>query len=216
MSCDSKNRRLGNRSRFYLDPYRAVDVHHNRLPHWQQGDKFVFVTWRLGDSLPQAKLDQWREEQKLWLKHHPRPWNSQTARRYRNRFSGRINDWLDQGNGSSILRDPALAKIVADSLRHFDGRRYELESFIVMPNHVHVLFRPLGSNRLGDILRSWKLFTARRINQKTGRSAKLWQKDYWDRLIRHETHFLQCLEYIRENPAKAGLREGEFVLFEKV
>ena len=45
---------------------------------------------------------------------------------------------------------------------------------------------------------------------------KLWQKDYWDRLIRNEIHFLQCLEYIRENPGKAGLREGEFVLFEKV
>ena len=216
MSCDSKNLRLGNRSRFYLDPYRAVDVRQNRLPHWQQGDKFVFVTWRLGDSLPQAKLDQWRGERKLWLKRHPRPWNSQTSRRYRNRFSGRIDDWLDQGSGSCVLKDPALAQVVADSLRHFDGRRYELVSFVVMPNHVHVLFRPLGSHRLGNILRSWKLFTARQINQKTGRSAKLWQKDYWDRLIRHETHFLQCLEYIRENPEKAGLREGEFVLFEQV
>ena len=65
-------------------------------------------------------------------------------------------------------------------------------------------------------MRSWKLFTARHINQRTGRADKLWQKDYWDRLIRNEIHFLQCLEYIRENPEKAGLREGEFVLFEKV
>ncbi len=49
----------------------------------------------------------------------------------------------------------------------------------------------------------------------TGTSGKLWQKDYWDRLIRNPVHFLTCLEYIRENPGKAGLGEGEFVLFEK-
>ena len=64
-------------------------------------------------------------------------------------------------------------------------------------------------------MRSWKLFSARQINRETGKSGRLWQKDYWDRLIRDETHFLECLEYIRENPGKAGLKEGEFVLFEK-
>ena len=185
------------------------------MPHWQQGHKFIFVTWRLGDSLPQAKLDQWRVERDLWLRRHPRPWDPKTAKGYRNRFSGRIDDWLDRGSGSGILRDPALANIVADALRYFDGQRYELTSFVVMPNHVHVLLRPLGSHRLGDILRSWKLFSARQINRETGKSGRLWQKDYWDRLIRDETHFLECLEYIRENPGKAGLKEGEFVLFEK-
>lgn len=49
-----------------------------------------------------------------------------------------------------MLEDPANAKIVADALRHFDGERYELASFVVMPNHVHVLFRPAGKNVLAD------------------------------------------------------------------
>ncbi|MDE2926802.1 MAG: transposase [Acidobacteriota bacterium] len=174
------------------------------------------MTWRLGDSLPQIKLAQWREEREFWLKRNPRPWDSETAKRYRKRFSGRIDNCLDQGSGSCILRDPALSRIVADALRFFDGQRYELAAFVVMPNHVHVLFRPLGSHRLGNILRSWKLFTARQINRTTGRSGKLWEKDYWDRLIRDEMHFMKCLEYIRENPEKAELRDGEFLLFEKV
>ena len=203
----------GNQS--YLDPYAAVEVRRNRLPHWQQGHKFIFVTWRLGDSLPEAKLVQWREERALWLKNNPRPWNSKTARRYHDRFLQRIEDWLDQGSGSCILKDPALARIVADALRYFDGQRYELSSFVVMPNHVHVLFRPLGRHRLGNILSCWKGFTGHQIRKKTGTSGKLWQKDYWDRLIRNPEHYLNCLEYIRENPGRAGLREGEFVLFER-
>ena len=200
----------------YLDPYTPVEVRRNRLPHWQQGHKFIFATWRLGDSIPKAKLDLWRQERGLWLKHHPRPWDARTAKRYHVRFSRRIEDWLDQGSGSCILKDPALARIVADALRYFDGQRYELASFVVMPNHVHVLFRPLGSHRLANIMSCWKGFTGHRIRKKTGTSGKLWQKDYWDRLIRNPLHFLKCLEYIRENPGRAGLGEGEFVLYEKV
>ena len=199
----------------YFDPYGEIDVTENRLPHWQQRNVFVFVTWRLGDSLPQVKLDQWKEEQGIWLKRHPRPWDARTARRYHKRFSRRIEDWLDQGSGSCILKDPVLARVVADALRHFDGERYELASFVVMPNHVHVLFRPLGSHQIPKIVKSWKWFTARQINRRAGNSGAFWQEDYWDRLIRDPLHFSWCVEYISENPTKAGLRDGQFLLFEK-
>ena len=176
----------------------------------------MFVTWRLRDSLPQAKLEQWREERNLWLLRHPRPWDARTTNRFAIQFSRRIENWLDQGSGSCLLKDPALSRIVGDSLRHFDGLRYELASFVVMPNHVHVLFRPLGSHHLKNIVKSWKGFSAHVINRKIGESGRIWQKDYWDRLIRHPRHFLKCAEYIRKNPEKAELRRGEFLLFEKV
>ncbi len=202
-------------SHSYLDHYGRIDVTRNRLPHWQQGNVFVFVTWRLEDSLPKVKLNQWRQERESWLKRHPRPWNVKTATRYRKRFSRRIEDWLDQGSGSCILKNPALAKIMADALRYFDGERYELFSYVVMPNHVHVLFRPLGSHRIPNIVKSWKGFTALQINRRTGKSGTLWQEDYWDRLIRNPRHFWRCWEYIRLNPAKARLSGGEFLLFEK-
>jgi len=198
-----------------IDGSGIVDVWRNRLPHWQNGNRFVFVTWRLRDSLPQAKLVQFREERNSWLKQHPRPWDARTAKCFGIQFSRRIEDWLDQGSGSCILKDPAFARIVGESLRYFDGLRYELASFVVMPNHVHVLFRPLGSHHLKDIVKSWKGFSAHMINRKAGTPARIWQKDYWDRLIRHPVHFMNCVEYIRENPAKAGLREGEFLFFER-
>ena len=215
MPTTTKNRELES-SHSYFDHYVDVDVTKNLLPHWQQRNVFVFVTCRLGDSLPQAKLVQWQEERGIWLKRHPRPWNANTAIRFHKRFSRRIEDGLDQGSGSCVLKDPALAGVVAESLHYFNGKRYELASFVVMPNHVHVLFRPLGLHRIQKIVKTWKGFTAWEINRRTGNSGPLWQEDYWDRLIRHPLHFCRCAEYIRENPTRAGLRDGQFILFENI
>jgi type I restriction enzyme R subunit len=196
----------------FFNPDGEIDKWKHRLPHWQQGEAWVFVTWRLGDSLPKTKLDQWKEEREIWLKHHPEPWDETTEAGYHDRFSRRIDDWLDLGSGSCVLKDPAHAHIMANALRHFDGKRYELASFVVMPNHVHVLFRPLAGHALAEILKSWKGFTAREINKRIGKTGALWQDEYWDRLIRNEGHFFKVAEYIRENPVKAKLREGQFLL----
>jgi REP element-mobilizing transposase RayT len=75
-----------------------------------------------------------------------------------------------------------------------------------------VLFRPLEGHALPEIVKSWKGFTSREINKRAGKTGALWQDEYWDRLIRHEQHFFKVAEYIRENPVKARLREGEFIL----
>ena len=159
-----------------------------------------------------GKLQQWKAERETWLRLHPEPWDEKTEEEYHERFSRQIDEWLDQGSGSCVLRDPKLAALVADAIRHFDGERYDLASFVVMPNHVHVLFRPRSPHRLEEILKSWKGFTAREINRRIGKTGTLWQEDYWDRLIRNSRHFAKCVEYIRENPSKAKLREGEFVM----
>jgi type I restriction enzyme R subunit len=192
----------------FFNPDAEIDVTRNRLPHWQQGEAWVFVTWRLGDSLPKVKLDQWKAEREAWMKHHPEPWDEKTEAEYHDHFSHQLDEWLDQGSGSCVLKDPANSKIVADALRHFDGERYELASFVVMPNHVHVLFRPIGEHALAEILKSWKGFTAREINKRIGKAGALWQDEYWDRLIRNERHFFKVAEYVRENPVKAKLEGG--------
>src|SRR2546423_1278241 len=58
---------------------------------------------------------------------------------FRRTSSVRWNDDLDACHGACVLRRPGLAAIVAESLRHFDGERYELTDFVIMPNHVHIL-----------------------------------------------------------------------------
>jgi len=127
---------------------------------------------------------------------------------YHRLFSARLENWLNKGTGSCVLRDPENARIVAGALGHFNGERYALAAYVVMPNHVHVLFRPLAGHDISGVMKSWKGFTAHEINRRAGGSGKLWQTESWDRLIRNERHFYKTAEYIRLNPLMAGLREG--------
>ncbi len=83
-----------------------------------------------------------------------------------------------------------------------------------MPNHVHAVFVQNTGWPLEKLLRSWKSFTSRKINSLLGRNGSVWQQDYFDRLVRDEKHFANCVRYIRRNPAKARLRNGEFILYE--
>lgn len=83
-----------------------------------------------------------------------------------------------------------------------------------MPNHVHCLTTLSVESRLEKVIQSWKGFSATSINKHLGRRGPLWQEDYFDRLIRDAEHFTNCARYIRRNPHKAGLKDGEFTLFE--
>lgn len=67
---------------------------------------------------------------------------------------------------------------------------------------------------LEKLTQSWKRFTARQINKLLDRSGNLWQRDYFDRLVRDEKHFANCVRYIRRNPEKARLPRHEFLLWE--
>jgi type I restriction enzyme R subunit len=198
----------------FYTPGVALDSYRRRLPHWQQVDTWCFITFRLRDSLPGTKLDLWRRERDEWLKTHPQPRSIKDHSDYHRTFTARIEHWLDQGSGSCVLRKPAAGRIVTEALLYFDEERYRLDSFVVMPNHVHVLMHPLGEWTLHGILKSWKSFSARQINGLNGTSGSLWQLESWDRLIRDQTHFRRCRAYIRNNPAKAGLKEG-FVFWQR-
>jgi type I restriction enzyme R subunit len=197
----------------FLDPYAPIKKHKHKLPHWQQGSVYYFVTWRLADSLPKEKLSRWIEERDLWLGLHPKPWDTSTETEFHERFSRAIEEWLDAGEGSCVLRNRALASCVADALLHFDNQRYAMDCFVVMPNHVHALFRLLTPHRLESVVKSWKGFSAREINRRLKKRGPVWQEDYWDRLIRNESHWAKCREYILENPPKARLSQNEFILF---
>jgi putative DNA methylase len=176
------------------------EVHRTRLPHWEAGEAPQHIIFRLADSLPTHLLAQWEEE----LRHLP-----ETRRNAERRQ--RIEQALDAGHGSCLLRDPALAQIVEDALLHFDGLRYRLHEWAVMPNHVHVLVTPLHGYSLSSIVHSWKSYTAKAINRVRGSSGPVWQEDYFDRMVRDETHFAHVAAYVRENPQRAGLPEDLWV-----
>jgi hypothetical protein len=119
----------------------------------------------------------------------------------------RVELWLDQGMGSCRLREPAAAKEVIDAMHFFDGERYELGSYVVIPNHVHAVVRPLlcADEPLERILQSWKRHSARQINRQFGLAEHFWQQESFDRIIRDEEHLWRALQYIGSNPSRAGL-----------
>ncbi len=174
-----------------------------------------FVTWTLGDALPAVRRAQIARERAEWVSLNPKPWSGDQERKYYQLFSERVQEWLDAGAGDCVLKQPRLSRIVADALHYFDGERLRLDSYVVMPNHVHVLFAPHPDHALEQILKSWKGFTARVINQHLNRSGSLWMKDYWDSLIRSREHYLHVRRYISENPQKAKLPPHTYLLWHR-
>jgi REP element-mobilizing transposase RayT len=193
-----------------FDPYDSAGIHSRRLPHWEQPGCTYFITFRLADSLPQDKVQQWYVERTKWLEQHPQPLSEEEAADYQRLFPDRLEQWLDAGYGECWLKDSKLATVVAEALRHFDGDRYTLGEFVIMPNHVHVLVTPLGEHKLTDILHSWKSYTAHEINHVLHRTGNVWQDESFDHIVRDERALLQFTQYIAANPSLAGLKEGEY------
>ena len=105
------------------------------------------------------------------------------------------------------MREPQLAEIVQNALKHFNGERYELVAWAVMPNHVHAIFRPFSGYELPEIVHSWKSFTSKQINRRLDRQGALWMDEYYDHLIRDEDDFRNQVDYVLANPEKADLQE---------
>ena len=95
--------------------------------------------------------------------------------------------------------------MVQDTLQHHHNQRYVLMAWCIMPNHVHALIKILPNHSLTNIVHSWKSFTAHQANKLLKRRGKFWQHDYYDRYIRDHDHYQNTINYIHNNPVKAGL-----------
>jgi type I restriction enzyme R subunit/putative DNA methylase len=170
------------------------------MPHFDSHYVVQHVTFHLADSLPTEVLVRLEEELRTV------PSARQDAERRK-----RIEVSIDAGHGCCLLREPAAACLVQDALLCFDGVRYRLLAWVVMPNHVHVLFQPMEGWTIARIVSSWKSFTGRRLSSLLPASLgsnvvhRVWHREYWDRCIRHARHFHVAREYIHNNPVKAGL-----------
>ncbi|MGV3485810.1 MAG: hypothetical protein ACO1RT_15440 [Planctomycetaceae bacterium] len=122
---------------------------------------------------------------------------------------------MDNCHGSCVLKDHRVAEIVAASLQHFDGDRYELTDFVVMPTHVHVLAAFSDEDRLLKQCESWKHFTATNFNRLIGLRGRFWQQDGFDHLVRSVPQSEYLRGYIANNPSKAKLKTGEFWHYSK-
>ena len=211
--------------RFY-SPEIPINVTHGHLPHWDQEGATYFITWRTADSIPKETWNRWRELRYQWLRQHgidpsSADWRKrleelpEAQRRDFRRFAKDLENEIDSCHGACPLRNPACAKIVADTLLEPHGKSYLLGDFVIMPNHVHLLVGGMARDKMLQQVTCRKKWSALQINRLLGRKGRLWQDESFDHLVRDLAAFERYRRYIAENPVKGRLRAGEYVYWKR-
>ena len=221
-----------------FDPTQSWSAVNRRLPHWEQAGTLCFITLRTVDSLPAEVIKRWSAERDALLQSagllatrgrvSPKLATQQLqlrtelaklppAIRYKLQWSLTqcFEQHLNRCYGACPLREESLRKIVRDSLPKFDGDRYELTDFVIMPNHVHILGTFPEEGAMFKQCSNWKRYTARQINKALDDDGGFWQVEGFDHLVRTMEYFERYREYIAENGPKAGLRSGEYLWYRK-
>jgi REP element-mobilizing transposase RayT len=154
------------------------------LPHRDELGLIQFVTFRLADAFPVELRSEWEALLK-----------TENGRQRR----VDLETYLDKGHGACHLRRFDIAKIVQDSLCFRHGEDYELRAWVIMPNHVHLLFKVLDVP-MARLMDAWKGYTAKQANKVLNRRGKFWQDGYWDTFMRDEGHEKQSRKYIESKP----------------
>lgn len=209
----------------FFDPEAEVTITAGHLPHWQQPGATYFITYRTIDSINKVAMDRILRARDDWLlgrgidvcdsqwHERLRQLSAQQQETFRREFAMQFEDELDRLEGECLLRIRAVSQIVADSLQHFDGERYRLGAFVVMPNHVHILARIFAAQTMLKQCYSWKHYQAHEINRALDRSGHVFQSESFDHLVRDDDHFWKFRDYIANNPKKAKLASDEYVLY---
>ena len=162
------------------------------LPHTEAGGKPQMITFRLDDSIPRDVLDE-----KIDLA------SSQTEKRLIQQR------YLDQGLGRCILAQPRIGEMVAGAIKFYDDKNYQLVDWVVMPNHVHFVYKKPQAS-MAKVVGCIKSYTTNQINDILGESGRQWQRDYYDRFARKAEHLTNMSNYTLLNPVRAGLVEDPF------
>jgi REP element-mobilizing transposase RayT len=186
------------------------------LPHYHPEGFPLFITFRLANSLPEEVLENLKQERARELKNLP---TTSSVERYdveKKHFS-RYDDWLDTcSNGPRWLEQEEISRIISEKIHLLAEEHYQLLTYCIMPNHVHLLIKPLDKEYLEhhgktakypvtDTLRLLKGSTARYCNQVLGRDGAFWQHESYDHYVRDEEELERIVRYILNNPVKAGL-----------
>ncbi len=147
------------------------------------------VTFYLADSFPKWLRPKWEG---LWKIENERQRRTQ------------LEAYLDESHGESHLRRNDVAQHVELTLRFYRPERYELKAWIIMPNHVHVLFE-VNLTTTAQIVESWQDETDYNIQRRFCFPKPFWEKAFWRTLIRDEDHEARAIRYIESNATKTGL-----------
>jgi len=184
--------------------------YHRNLPHWHPPGRSIFLTWRLHGSLPQTVLNQLRiTRQQLSKRKLVRSagWTNDKGLLEYKRLFAKVDTILDKAEtGPLWLKEIEIADLVQQALLERYAHLYTLWAYVVMANHLHVFLKPKNESSIGSITKHLKGYTAREANrllQRTG--SPFWQDESFDHWSRDRAEFSRIVDYIENNPVKAGL-----------
>lgn len=188
------------------------------LPHYQPEGATLFVTTRLAGTLPTQVVWRLKQDAEIQRQKVATLAGREVLKQHRydqqKKDFARLDDLLDKSEiGPTWLAEPDVARMVCESLAFRDGRVYRLDAYVVMPNHMHILFSPLrkddGSyHSLSSIMMSLKRWTAGKANKLLGREGQFWQHESYDHIVRDQAEWERIIAYILNNPLKVGLAES--------
>lgn len=198
--------------------------YHRNLPHYQPAGGVFFVTFRLAESIPFAKLQDMKRRHQLRktaIKRGVNPLKNKHLLEERKRYFKEYDQLLDSiKSGPMYMENPAIASLVQEQLARFDGDLYDLVAYCIMSNHVHILIdtsiqlpgdipSDFENNNLlkplQHIMKRIKGPTAVAANRLLGRKNRFWQRESFDYLVRSELEMGRIIAYILNNPVKAGI-----------
>ena len=190
------------------------------LPHWRIPGAVYSVTFRLKDSMPASALEDFRQRKEILVKRLEELVSQGGSRNsisalvaVRSEIAAlhqtALDSALNEGHGECWLKPPEMAEMVLGALKFFEGDRYTLHAWSVMPNHVHAVLQPHDGQKLEKILQAWKSFTSKKANEMLQRSGTFWQEEYYDHVVRDGEDFRNQIHYVLENPRK-GKASGEW------
>jgi REP element-mobilizing transposase RayT len=193
---------------------RSPKIFHRRnLPHIQPQGATFFVTYLLHGAMPAPLKEKLLAERESRITKAGRSIVKEDIDKENRRYFKKLDDWLDRiPHAVYWLRDERLAQIVSDNWHYWDRKRIELIAFCIMPNHVHVVFRPFEQDEAGKelflqhIMETVKKYTARQCNIMLNRTGQpFWQHESYDRVVRNREELYRIISYVLDNPVKAGL-----------
>jgi len=102
-----------------------------------------------------------------------------------------------------------VRRLVLEACLWGNDKRFDLHGVVVMPDHVHLVFTPLcdarGSFSVNEIMQGIKSASAHHINRLLRRKGQVWQHESFDHVLRQEEAILAKVEYVIQNPIRAGL-----------
>jgi len=185
----------------------------DNLPHLQPKGAIMAITFRLAFSLPKNIIEKLRlykndydDKIRLLKDDALKVYKSEFEKQYFEYFDNFIDTHHREINW---LKNKQIAKTVAEAIHYLDNKKYELYCYCIMPNHVHLIIKPLRKGEsyysISEILHSLKGFTAKKCNKILDREGVFWQHGHYDHAIRDEADFAHQTFYIIHNPVKSGL-----------